>query len=609
MGRRLLPLVIFLALTSLPLVAATPWLEVRSQHFVVVTDLSERQGEDVLHRFEALRTVFGTLFDLPKVSSPAPLQIVAFRSQDEFMPYVPRQNGKPISLGSFIQIGDDSSFIGLDGSSPDWQSAVAHDYASLLLRENFPVMPAWFEEGFAQYLGALKITPQQVEYGDTPSQFSTLLASSQWTPIVTVFAVLRATAAEQSGAATSQFQAESWLAVRYLLSNNKLADTFKYLQLAQIQKMPVAEAIEQGFGVDAATFEKQLRQSLMSNTGVTKSALPELHDYPYSNKKLTETQGKAVLADMHAHSDQYFQQALTELQSILKSDPNNSVANRALGYWYLSNNQPGLAEPPLQKASTTTIIDPQVWYLLGTAILRNEAQQGHSERRRMAGLQALDKAIDIDREYAAPRSWLALAMVEGGNFDAAIEAAKQAVALYPGAETYQAELAQVFVKAERWDSARAVLVRLQTSEDSKIRENATQTLASLEATREHAAEKKKEHQAAMLDPTAPQWKMTPDIAARDAGETTDDSEKLDTRKTLSLSAELQSVDCSHQPAAFVTVRKSQRTMRFYTNDYAKLMVMGADAFSCGWRDKRVLINYKPGGHADGDLVSLELQGK
>jgi len=609
MGRRLIPVVFFLALTPLSLLAATPWLEVRSQHFTVVTDLSEHQGEDVLRRFEALHTLFGDLFNLSKLNAPSPLQIVAFRSQDGFMLYVPRQKGTPISLSSFIQIGDDSSFIGLDGSSPDWQAAVAHDYARLLLRENFPVMPAWFEEGFAQYLSALKITTQQVEYGDPPAQFATLLATSRWTPIATVFAAHGDSVADQSGPPASQFKAESWLAVRYILTNNKLGDAFKYLQLAQIQKIPVAEAIEQAFGIDAAAFEKQLRQSLSSNTAVTKSALPELHDYPYSNRKLSDSQAQAVLADMHAHSDQYFQQALPELQSVLKSDANSRVGNRALGYWYLSNNQPSLAEPPLQKASSSTEIDPQVWYLLGTAILRNEAQQGRNERRRMAALQALDKAIDLDHEYAAPRSWLALAMIEGGNFDGAIEAAKQAVALYPGAETYQAELAHVYIKAERWDLARTVLVRLQTSDDSKIRENATQTLASLEATRQHAAEKKKEHEAAMRDPTAPQWKMTPDIAAEDAHETTDDSERTDTRKTLFLSGELQSVDCSHQPAAFVTVRKSQRTMRLYTNDYTKLMVMGADAFSCGWRDKRVLINYKPGGHADGDLVSLEVQGK
>ena len=609
MGHRLVPLVFVLVLFSLPLLAASsPWLEVRSQHFSVITDVSEKQGEEVAKHFEAVRVIFGDLFQLSKLNAPTPLQIVAFHSQDEFMPYVARQKGTPVSLDGFLETSDDGNFIGLDVSSPDWQSAAAREYARVLLRENFPVMPAWFEEGCAQYFGAIKITLKQVEFGDAPAQYASLLSGSQGTPIVTVFGTHRESADHTETSAT-HFQAESWLAVHYILTNNRLADAFKYLQLAQIQHVPVADAIEQAFGVDVAAFEKQLRQSLASNGGVTKSPLPPLHDDPYVSKRLTDPQAKAVLADMHAHSDQYTQLALAELQSVLKSDPNNREANRALGYYYLRSNQPAQAEPPLEKDLSVNDSDEQAHYLLGAVLLKREALEGRSERLRLNVLQQLQRAIDLDHEFAAPRSLIAPALGEGGNYEAAITSAKQAVALDPGEERYQAELAHVYIVAERWESARAVLVRLQTSEDPAIRDNATQTLASLEATRQQVDQKKKEREAAMRDPTAPQWKMTPDVAAEDARDTAQDSDKPDVRKTLSLSGELQSVDCSHQPAAFVNVRKNQKTIRLYTNDYTKLMVMGADEFSCGWRDKRVLINYKAGGHADGDLVSLELEGK
>ena len=609
MGRRILSLVFVLVIFSLPLVAASPWIEVRSQHVDVATDTSEKQGQEVARRLELMREVFGDLFSLSKLNTPAPLQIVAFRSQDEFMPYVPRQKGTPVSLDGFLVATEDSSFLGLDVSSPDWQSGAARSYARLLLRENFPVMPVWFEEGFAQYFGAVKTVGQQLEFGNTPAQLQTTLASSQWTPIATVFGARREDIEKQSAASATLFQAESWLAVRYILVNNRLGDAFKYLQLAQIQHVPPAEAIEQVFGVDAPNFEKQLRQSLSAATATTRSPIPPLHDEPYSTKKVTDMQAHAVLADMHAHSDQFFQQALPELQAVLKADANNRVANRALGYWYLHNDQPAQAEPPLQRATSSSEVDEQSHYLLGAVLLKREEQEGRGERLRLTALQQLQRSIDIDREFAAPRSLLAEGLIESGNYDAGITSAKQAVALYPGAEQFQAQLARVYIQAERWDSARAVLIRLQTSEDPGIRQKATETLASLEATRQQAAEKKKEREAAMRDPTAPQWKMTQDIAAEDARDAADDSEKPDTRKTMFLSGELQSIDCSHQPAAFVTVRKNQKTVRLYTNDYTKLIVTGADQFSCSWRDKRVVINYKPGGHADGDLVSLELAGK
>ena len=48
-------------------------------------------------------------------------------------------------------------------------------------------------------------------------------------------------------------------------------------------------------------------------------------------------------------------------------------------------------------------------------------------------------------------------------------------------------------------------------------------------------------------------------------------------------------------------------LKLRTDNYKKLLVMGEDEFSCGWRDRKVLVNYKPGGKADGDVVTLELE--
>ena len=38
-----------------------------------------------------------------------------------------------------------------------------------------------------------------------------------------------------------------------------------------------------------------------------------------------------------------------------------------------------------------------------------------------------------------------------------------------------------------------------------------------------------------------------------------------------------------------------------------LLLIGADEFSCGWKNRPVAVNYKAGGKADGDLVSLEVR--
>jgi hypothetical protein len=81
---------------------------------------------------------------------------------------------------------------------------------------------------------------------------------------------------------------------------------------------------------------------------------------------------------------------------------------------------------------------------------------------------------------------------------------------------------------------------------------------------------------------------------------------VDNRKVQFLKGKLLSVDCSHGPAATLTVRAGARAMKFRTDDYKSLLMVG-DEFSCEWRDRTVVVNYKAGGKADGDLVSVEVQ--
>jgi hypothetical protein len=67
------------------------------------------------------------------------------------------------------------------------------------------------------------------------------------------------------------------------------------------------------------------------------------------------------------------------------------------------------------------------------------------------------------------------------------------------------------------------------------------------------------------------------------------------------------VDCSQSPDAVLTVTSGTTVLKLRTADYKSLLLLGANAFSCAWNDRAVSVNYKPGGAADGDLVSLEIR--
>ena len=83
--------------------------------------------------------------------------------------------------------------------------------------------------------------------------------------------------------------------------------------------------------------------------------------------------------------------------------------------------------------------------------------------------------------------------------------------------------------------------------------------------------------------------------------------EADKRPVHFMRATLVAVDCAQAPAAVVTVTAENRTMKLRTDDYKNLAVIATQNFSCDWKDMAVSINYKRGGKADGDLVSIEVR--
>jgi hypothetical protein len=74
-----------------------------------------------------------------------------------------------------------------------------------------------------------------------------------------------------------------------------------------------------------------------------------------------------------------------------------------------------------------------------------------------------------------------------------------------------------------------------------------------------------------------------------------------------LKGRLAAVDCSQAPAAILTVTAENATLKLRAPDYKSLLLIGADDFSCDWRDRQVTVNYKSSGARGGDLVSLEMR--
>src|SRR5207253_7301469 len=116
--------------------------------------------------------------------------------------------------------------------------------------------------------------------------------------------------------------------------------------------------------MSAAHFDKVLREyaSAGHSKGYSFATPPNIIAKDYAMKPLTALDGSAVIADIHLHSPDYHEKAISEFQEILKAQPDNAAACRGLGYAYLQKQDFGQAGVYFKRAAQADSKDPRVHY-------------------------------------------------------------------------------------------------------------------------------------------------------------------------------------------------------------------------------------------------------
>jgi hypothetical protein len=280
-----------LLVTSLPALAVepTPWLEIHSAHFTVITDAGEKKGREVALRFEQMRAVFAILLGKDHLNQSIPLTILAFNNDKSYYQIAPLAHGQgqagqsndvqPIGVAGFFLPGEDQDFMALNLSEEESWRAVAHDFAAMLLNYNYPPAQGWFDEGLAEYFSSIHVDNKQVELGTDPELLSSatqdllgnqrdthppkslteLLGAQVWLAIPDLFTTKHDTSTRNEGTHHTLYYAESWIVMHYLLHEQKLPETGSYFNLVLNQHVPVEDAIQKAYGMSSAQFEQAVK--------------------------------------------------------------------------------------------------------------------------------------------------------------------------------------------------------------------------------------------------------------------------------------------------------------------------------------------------------------
>jgi hypothetical protein len=227
-----------------PAAEKSPWLEIHSTHFTVITDAGEKKGREVALRFEQMRAVFAGLLSKEKLYQPLPVTILAFKSDKAYYQLAPLKNGQPTDAPGFFLPGEDQNFFVLNVFEEESWRAVTHDLAHMLLNANYPPAQGWFDEGLAEYFSSVRVDNKEVEIGsdpelhasvttdalqqqhDThpPQSLTELLGAQVWLSMADLFTMKHDTTSYHEGTHNTLYYAQSWMVMHYLLHEKKVPE-------------------------------------------------------------------------------------------------------------------------------------------------------------------------------------------------------------------------------------------------------------------------------------------------------------------------------------------------------------------------------------------------
>src|ERR1022692_2180980 len=353
---------------SAPAAEPSPWLEIRSTHFTVITDAGEKKGKEVALRFEQMRAVFATLLMKERLNEPLPLTILAFKNDKNYYQSAPLRQGQPITVPGFFLPGEDQNFIVLNLFEPEPWRAVAHDFAHLLLNYNYPPVQGWFDEGLAEYFSSIRLDDKKVEIGgdpelqslftqdllenekevrNPPKSLTELLSGQVWLALPDLLTMKHDTSTYAEGTHHTLFYAQSWMTMHYLLHEKKLPEAGTYFDLVDNQHLRVEEAVQKAYGVTPAQFDQAVKDYFHSLTPLfvaldvskqpgSQPNSPQVYQFPeivgpdanvITAKAIPETDARALVAEAKIRIPERRDSGLQELQALATTpDPSATKA-------------------------------------------------------------------------------------------------------------------------------------------------------------------------------------------------------------------------------------------------------------------------------------------
>jgi len=436
------------------------WLEVRSQHFTVVTNANEKAGRRIADQFERMRSVFHVAFPRVSIDNGSPIIVLAIKDEKDFRALEPQAylaKGQLKLGGLFLRVPDKNYVLmRVDAEGEHPYAVIYHEYTHFLLSKSAEWLPLWLNEGLAEFYENTDIHEKDVALGQPSPENIQWLRENRLLPLATLLTVDTSSPYYHEEKKGSIFYAESWALTHYLEVRDfqgKTKHLTDYTELLREKVDPVTAAARV-FG-DLKQLQSNLESyihqgsfnyfKLATSTGVDDTA--------FKVQALSETQADAVRADFLAYNERVAD-ARPLLDHVLQEDPKNVSAHETMGFLEF---RAGHLDEARKWYGQAVKLDSQSYiaHYYFAAISMNAGASPSDDAQVEASLRA---AIKLNPAFAPP--FERLAAFEGmrrQNLDEAHTMILSAVELDPGNVSYRMTAASVLMQMEQGKDAVAVL--------------------------------------------------------------------------------------------------------------------------------------------------------
>ena len=435
------------------------WFEVRSQHFVVLTDTNEKQARHLATQFERMRSVFHLLMPAASDSAGSPIIVLALKDKKDFQALEPEAylaKGQLDLAGLFLRAPDKNYILlRVDAQGEHPFSTVYHEYTHYMMRNASEWIPLWLNEGLAEFCQNTDIQEKEVLLGQASQDDILYLRQNRLLPLATLLKVDQTSPYYHDEQKGSVFYAESWALTHYIEVTDRQKGTNRIADYANllIKKEDPVVAAQQAFG-DLNQLQKSLNSYIAQGQFMMfkMNTVVAVDESTFQSRAIPTSDADAIRADVLVYNDR-LKDAQVLIDSTLRDDPKNALAHETMGYLKVREGDQQAARKWYGEAVKLDSQSYLAHYYYATMSMEtpDTAQDPEIE-------SSLRTCIKLNPDFAP--AYDALAMHYSTDPAKTSEAHMlniQAILLEPDNLNYRLNAAAVFMRAQRYDDAIHVL--------------------------------------------------------------------------------------------------------------------------------------------------------